>query len=517
MWRPGAAAFWGGGGASTYFPQPSWQTGIVPNDGWRHVPDLAFNASAYGVSYYIYCSQCSDSYRDVNYVGGTSAATPTMAGVVALLNQYLKTSGLGNINPALYRLSQTAPSAFHDITSGNNDVACAAGSPGCVNGQEGWSAGVGYDSASGLGSVDVTNLVQNWNTQVSTGSLVDPSIDQNPVYQGFSESCSSNTSTWNFQLTLAEEAGIATTLTGFTINGASYSSQIASIFGGSAIAARGSISGCLSLASVSVPVNETFGFSGVDANGTAWSTALTIPFRGPFVLTVAGASNAASGQQTFAPGMIMSLYGTALGTLSQAAETIPLPQYMAGFEATICPGNCQTASVGYSIYLYYVGPNQVNLQIPYELVPGSYDLNLGNPYANTDYFFTVQSEAPGIFTLGDGTNRVANGVSTTASVGQVTTVYITGDGKTTPTVADGYSPGVAGLTVTPKPRGAVSLTVGGIAASTTDPNWFVGIPSWSVGVTQINFKIPAGVPSGQQPVVVTVGGVVTPPAYITIQ
>jgi uncharacterized protein (TIGR03437 family) len=65
----------------------------------------------------------------------------------------------------------------------------------------------------------------------------------------------------------------------------------------------------------------------------------------------------------------------------------------------------------------------------------------------------------------------------------------------------------------PKPRLAVTVTVGGIAATTT----FVGIPSGLVGVTQINFTIPAGVPSGPQPVVVTVGTIATPPAYITIQ
>jgi uncharacterized protein (TIGR03437 family) len=107
--------------------------------------------------------------------------------------------------------------------------------------------------------------------------------------------------------------------------------------------------------------------------------------------------------------------------------------------------------------------------------------------------------------------------SRTGSVGQVITLFITGEGKVNPSVPDGVSPGVAGLSTTPKPRQAVTVTVGGIAASTTDPNFFVGIPSWSVGVTQINFTIPAGVPSGRQPVIVTVGTTPTPAAYITIQ
>lgn len=63
-------------------------------------------------------------------MGGTSCGTPSMAGVVALLNQYQiqkgkqAAPGLGNINPQLYRLAQSAPSAFHDIVAGDNIVPC---------------------------------------------------------------------------------------------------------------------------------------------------------------------------------------------------------------------------------------------------------------------------------------------------------------------------------------------------------------------------------------------------------
>jgi uncharacterized protein (TIGR03437 family) len=66
----------------------------------------------------------------------------------------------------------------------------------------------------------------------------------------------------------------------------------------------------------------------------------------------------------------------------------------------------------------------------------------------------------------------------------------------------------------PKPKEAVTVTVGGIASPQIT---FVGIPSGLVGVTQINFVVPSNVPSGRQPVVVTVGTVSTPAAYITIQ
>jgi uncharacterized protein (TIGR03437 family) len=492
-----------GGGASMYFPQPSWQTnGGVPADGWRHVPDLAFNASVYVVPYYVYCSVCEAASGGVEDVGGTSAATPTMAGVVALLNQYLKTSGLGNINPTIYKLFQAAPGAFHNNITGNNIVACAYGSPGCNNGLEGYTiTGTGYSSVVGLGSVDVTKLIQNWSTAAPTGAVVVGSIDQNPVYQGFAESCGSS-SQWNFQLTVTEEGGFATTLTGFSINGTDYSSQIGAIFGTSAIPARGSISGCFSLSSVNVPANEVFNFS-----GPTWTTSLSIPFQGPQTqLAVGGASNAASGQQTFAPGMIMSVYGAALGTLSQAASTIPLPEYMAGFEAGICPVSCQTGAY-YPVPLYYVGPNQVNLQIPYE-VTGAADLNLGNPYALTDYYFTVQPAAPGIFMLEDGSGNV--NPSQAVSPGGTGTVYVTGVGAVTHNPGDGAAP--TGSEV-PKPTQAVTVTVGGVTAQTS----YVAIPSWSVGVLQINFTIPSSTPTGRQPVVVTIGTTASLPAFITVQ
>jgi uncharacterized protein (TIGR03437 family) len=493
----------GGGGASIYFPQPSWQTtGGVPNDGWRHVPDLAFNSGVYHDSYYINCA-------GIEYVGGTSAAAPAMAGVVALLNQYALVNGfqsqpgMGNINPNLYALAQTAPNAFHDIVSGDNDVPCAPGSPGCNNGTQGFPAVPGYDSASGLGSVDVANLIQSWRSQVAAGSIVVPSIDSNPVYQRPGTSGNE----WPFNITLTEEAGIAATLTDFTIavNGAttSYASQIVSLFGTAAIAPRGSIFASDVLFLTDVPQNVTFQFSGTDANGATWTTALTVAFEGAqAAILVTGIGNAASGQKAFAPGAIMSLYGTGMGGFAQTAATIPLPIYMAGFEAWVN---------GYMAPLWYVSPNQVNLQIPYEVDAGTAVLIVGNPYRNMTYNLVVAAAGPGIFTLPNGFLNP----SQTARAGQETFLYITGEGQVTPGLADGATP-AAGTTVAnlPKPLAAVSMTVGGIAVTDIP---FVGIPSGLVGVTQINFVIPANVPSGPQPVVVTVGTASTQTAYITIQ
>jgi len=181
-----------GGGPSALFTKPSWQTGVpgIPADGKRDVPDLALYASA-GFPGYLYCTSdtsawdtqdgqqasCNSGFRDsatgvLTVAGGTSFAAPIFSGIVALINQKANyASGQGLINPTLYKLasdSSTYASAFHDITTGNND--CTAGSPYCAS-TAGFSAGAGYDQVTGLGSINADSLISAWpaNTQ---GSLI---------------------------------------------------------------------------------------------------------------------------------------------------------------------------------------------------------------------------------------------------------------------------------------------------------------------------------------------------------
>ncbi len=174
----------GGGGVSSYFTtKPAWQTGPgVPNDGARDVPDLSLNASPIHDPLLL-CVQgsCVNGFRDssqgLSVVGGTSAAAPTFAGIVALINEQMNTpKGQGNINTMLYPMAQTSPAAFHDITTGNNMEPCQTGSTGCPSGGEiGYSAGVGYDQATGLGSVDAYNLVMEWGSS-GAGNLPAPTL-----------------------------------------------------------------------------------------------------------------------------------------------------------------------------------------------------------------------------------------------------------------------------------------------------------------------------------------------------
>jgi hypothetical protein len=172
----------GGGGASIYYSKPGWQVGVTINDNARDVPDLSLNASNQHDGY-LTCIQgnCVNGFRytdnTLTVSGGTSAAAPTFAAIVALIDQYTKTNQV-NINSELYTLAASAPAAFHDITTGNNIVPCAEGSTDCPPSapfQIGYNAGVGYDLASGLGSVDAYNLAVAWNSSTA-GNLPAPAL-----------------------------------------------------------------------------------------------------------------------------------------------------------------------------------------------------------------------------------------------------------------------------------------------------------------------------------------------------
>lgn len=161
-----------GGGVSTVFTKPTWQVGTnVPADGYRDVPDIAFSASSDHDAYLVCSNQtandsCMNGFAapsgSVLSTGGTSFGAPTFAGIVALINQRTG-SAQGNVNPTLYSLAESTAAAFHDITTGSNDVPCTTGSPDCpANNVMGYVAGTGYDQTTGLGSIDANVLVNAW-------------------------------------------------------------------------------------------------------------------------------------------------------------------------------------------------------------------------------------------------------------------------------------------------------------------------------------------------------------------
>jgi subtilase family serine protease len=187
------------------YAKPSWQKGLIgnPNDGVRDVPDVSLFASdGFWGHYYPYCfsdpfggASCSGAPDTWAAAGGTSFASPIMAGIQALVNQSTG-SAQGNPNYVYYQLAATeygtsgnascnstkgknaaSTCTFYDVTLGDNDVPCLIGvadncyKPSGLYGvlstshssyKPAYGTTVGWDFATGIGSVNATNLVNNW-------------------------------------------------------------------------------------------------------------------------------------------------------------------------------------------------------------------------------------------------------------------------------------------------------------------------------------------------------------------
>jgi hypothetical protein len=202
------------GGSCAGTAKPSWQSGFLgnPNDHVRDLPDVSlFAANGVWDHYYVYCF--SDPRPDPNNnnvvygkactgapsgwagAGGTSFSAPILAAFQALVNQKNAIAYAGNPNPTYYKLAAAEYGAsgsascnssngagvgstcvFYDVTQGDIDVNCAAGTPNCYrpSGTHGvlststasylpaYGTTTGWDFATGLGSINAANLVANW-------------------------------------------------------------------------------------------------------------------------------------------------------------------------------------------------------------------------------------------------------------------------------------------------------------------------------------------------------------------
>jgi hypothetical protein len=187
--------FASGGGPSSLYSKPPWQAGPgVPNDPHRDLPDVAL-AAAGGHDGYLICqdgiclTNSTGALINAEVIGGTSAATPTFAAIMALVVQ--KTgSRQGQANFVIYPLAAGQNAAacnstggpgspqsqciFNDITQGNNSVP----------GQTGATAASGYDLATGWGSVNAANLVSNWTNMMFRSSTTNLQISPASVMHG---------------------------------------------------------------------------------------------------------------------------------------------------------------------------------------------------------------------------------------------------------------------------------------------------------------------------------------------
>jgi trimeric autotransporter adhesin len=173
------------------WPKPSWQLGLQTTqqplnnatiDNVRDIPDVSLFA-AKGIPSAAAWAVCRDSdcildsngqpsaTTTVQGLGGTSAASAAFAGIFAIVSQEegirLNLGGpvrLGQANNVLYPLAALRTGVYHDVTVGDISVPCTGGTADCgANGfLKGYDAGLGYDLATGLGSVDITALTTHW-------------------------------------------------------------------------------------------------------------------------------------------------------------------------------------------------------------------------------------------------------------------------------------------------------------------------------------------------------------------
>ena len=206
-------------GAFAGYAKPSFQNGVTPADNARDMPDISLFASTGLVSksFYVVCQ--ADQIQQGNPpscapgtagsfsflgVGGTSASAPSFAGILALIEQSERnrvpgsTGRQGNSNFVLYNLAGTtgnfcnsttqplsppASCVFNDVTKGNDSVPCTGGSLNCSSSSNGtngvlvdpkhtntpaWTTSTGYDYATGLGTLNVANLISKWGSAVGT-------------------------------------------------------------------------------------------------------------------------------------------------------------------------------------------------------------------------------------------------------------------------------------------------------------------------------------------------------------
>ncbi len=153
VWNDGYGA--GGGGVSQIFGRPAFQNGVASVVGGRRgTPDIAMSSAVNGGCWVYESFEPSGAGWEI--FGGTSEATPMFAGIVALAGQVAH-HRLGNINAALYSLgalsqaknSPAKPTGIVDVTTGNNSF----------GGVTGYTAGPGYDLASGWGTINAATFV----------------------------------------------------------------------------------------------------------------------------------------------------------------------------------------------------------------------------------------------------------------------------------------------------------------------------------------------------------------------
>ena len=314
-------------GTCAGWPKPSWQSVFGnPNDGVRDTPDVSlFAADGLWSHFYVFCwsntaqggATCGSDPSAWSGAGGTSFASPIMAGIQALINQ--KAGGpQGNPAPAYYQLAAAeygssgsnscnsnngnavaASCIFFDVTMGDMDVDCngpncflSDGSVGVLSTSNtsfapAYGTTTGWDFATGIGSVNAANLVNNWPTSTTQPGFL---LSASPA-----------------NVTILQGASGSTTISINPLNG---------------------FNGSVSLTASGVPngVSATFGTNPATASSLLTLSATGTATTGTFTVTITGTSGSLTSTTTLS----LTLNPQGSFTLSTSPSTLTIVQGASG-------------------------------------------------------------------------------------------------------------------------------------------------------------------------------------------
>jgi hypothetical protein len=521
--------------------KPIWQTGVpgIPSDGVRDIPDVSFFASnGFLESSYLICvsdvAACNyetDSEPYALEVGGTSVATPAMAGVMALINQ--KTGSYqGNPNTELYKLAakQTYSSCsaesvtnsggcyFNDIDSGTNAMPCSYGaaeggieydtagnpiatqqyqglvSPNCMPSESyggvadtvgilsGGNATTGYDMATGLGSLNVANVVNSFE-----------GIGNHPASVTVTPASASISADQSLNVTVSVAsayAGGGTPTGTVTLTSGSYTSGPQTLAtGGSCTAASCAITIPSDSLTAGVGIVLTANYSGDATYASEVSTAtVTVTKLTPGISVSAPSTLNSNYPLTVTVTLSASgTGGTPTGsvTLSGGGYTSPAPATLnaSGVASFTIPANTFASTENVLLVADYSGDNNYISENGSTTVAVTYLPVLMPTVTVTPATGSVDSNASYSVTV------TVTGTSTVETV-PTGTVVLSGGGYTSGTVLEPLnSSGSYTFTIPPNSlsAGTDTLTV----SYSGDPYYYSGTGSASVTVTESSFMLAA--------------------------
>lgn len=528
----------GGGASSTYTTKPSWQQGTgVPADGVRDLPDVSlFAANGDNYSFYPICASDGDCQNpssgnvvQITGVGGTSAAAPSFAGIMALVNQ--KNGRQGQADFVLYPLAKQFPTAFHDVTVGTNSVPCqfstttsSTPSPNCiavaggptitdptlgaaVEGQIGkgttpeYNATVGYDLASGLGTIDANQLVTNWGNVKFTSTTTTLTPSQTTFTHGTSITVSGS-------VTPGTASGAVALMTDSNEPG-QQGQGLPGLVANNVSTGTFALSGGNFNGSTSTLPGGTYNiwgqYGGDGTNGMSSSTPVSItvnPENSALAFTIYASVGAA--YTATAPPTASVDYGTQMKlnakvSPSSAATTYTPPSGTVTFKDGSTVIN--TASINAEGDAEYSAP----FAIGSHSVTASYggDASYNAPAGSAAIPFTVAKDTPVLQLFADSILTSSNQAENSA--GQPTIITVTIENGIQNSASNAVTPPVMYPVSIAAPTGTV--TVSGLPAGNGTFQLSPGVDAsdgaaWGVA----NVTIPAGTASGTYPMVVTYNG-----------